>query len=63
MRYGFRKLAKKNEYIRTEEIGEAFRHSGQNPSEDVIKDMMDKAKKLKESYNQDLDEGLYAHKQ
>jgi Ca2+-binding EF-hand superfamily protein len=56
-------LAKKNEYIRTEEIGEAFRHSGQNPSEDVIKDMIDKAKKLKESYNQDLDEGLYAHKQ
>ncbi|CAF1607112.1 unnamed protein product [Didymodactylos carnosus] len=40
-------MAKKNDFIRIEEIGDAFRHSGQNPSTDVVKDMIDKAKTLK----------------
>jgi uncharacterized protein YneF (UPF0154 family) len=59
LKYGFRKTAKKNDYIRVEDIGDAFRHSGQNPAEDTIKDMIDKANKLKASYHRE-DEGSYA---
>ncbi len=59
LKYGFRKVAKKNDYIRLEEIGDAFRHAGQNPPDDIIKDMIDKATKLKTSYHRDADEGSY----
>ena len=37
-------MAKKNDYILIEEIGDAFRHSGQNPTEDIIKDMVEKGR-------------------
>ncbi len=47
LKYGFRKMAKKNDYIRVDDVGDAFRHAGQNPNDDTIKDMIDKAKKLK----------------
>ncbi|CAF5199661.1 unnamed protein product, partial [Rotaria magnacalcarata] len=47
LKVGFKKLAKKNDYIRIENIGDAFRHSGQNPTEDIIKDMTEKAKAIK----------------
>jgi Ca2+-binding EF-hand superfamily protein len=40
-------MAKKNDYIRVDDVGDAFRHAGQNPNDDTIKDMIDKAKKLK----------------
>ncbi|CAF0943175.1 unnamed protein product [Rotaria sordida] len=56
LKFGFKKVAKKNDYIRIEEIGDAFRHSGQNPPEDVIKDMIEKAKTLKTSVQHDEDE-------
>lgn len=56
LKYGFRKVAKKNEFIHIAEIGDAFRHSGQNPAEDLVKDMNDKAIKLKASYPRE-DEG------
>lgn len=49
-------MAKKNDYIHIEEIGDAFRHSGQNPTEDIIKDMIERAKKLKASYHRDDDD-------
>jgi len=47
LKFGFKKMAKKNDSILIEEIGDAFRHAGQNPSEDVVKDMVEKAKGLK----------------
>ncbi|CAF3169340.1 unnamed protein product [Rotaria socialis] len=47
LKVGFKKLAKKNDYIRIEDVGDAFRHSGQNPTEDVIKDLTEKAKAIK----------------
>ncbi|CAF0828324.1 unnamed protein product [Adineta steineri] len=53
--FGFKKIAKKNDYIRIETIGEAFRHSGQNPTEDTIKDMIEKAKLLKQTHQQNED--------
>ena len=52
-------MAKKNDFIRIDEIGDAFRHSGQNPTEDIIKDMTEKAKLLKISNRQEEDEGWY----
>lgn len=56
-------MAKKNDYVRIEEIGDAFRHAGQNPSADTVKDMIDKATKLKASYHrEDDDEGLSKHR-
>lgn len=61
LKYGFKKAAKKNEFISIHEIGDAFRHSGQNPAEDVVKDMIDKAIKLKASYPRE-DEGSYSLK-
>jgi Ca2+-binding EF-hand superfamily protein len=51
-------VAKKNDYILVGDIGNAFRHSGQNPTDDTIKDMIDRANKLKASYHRE-DEGLY----
>jgi Ca2+-binding EF-hand superfamily protein len=62
LKYGFRKVARKNDYIRIEEIGDAFRQAGQNPADDTIKDMIDKATKLKTSYHRDADEGSYTIK-
>ena len=59
LKYGFRKVAKKNEFIHIAEVGDAFRHSGQNPAEDLVKDMIDKANKLKASYPRE-DEGTYS---
>ncbi|CAF1272045.1 unnamed protein product [Rotaria sp. Silwood1] len=56
LKHGFKKVAKKNDYIRIEEIGDAFRHSGQNPTEDIIKDMIEKAKTLKTSIPRDEDD-------
>jgi Ca2+-binding EF-hand superfamily protein len=60
LKFGFKKMAKRNDYILIKELGDAFRHAGQNPAEDVIKDMIDKAKGLKKP-NQAVvnDEGLY----
>jgi Ca2+-binding EF-hand superfamily protein len=43
-------MAKKNDYILIEEIGDAFRHAGQNPAEDLVKDMIEKAKALKKPH-------------
>ena len=53
-------MAKKNDYIQIEEIGDAFRHAGQNPSEDVVKDMIEKARAIKKP-NKVIsnDDGLY----
>lgn len=52
-------MAKKNNFILLEEMGDAFRHAGQNPSEDVIKDMMEKAKAAKQTKpNEMQDDGL-----
>ncbi|CAF0862954.1 unnamed protein product [Rotaria sp. Silwood1] len=47
IKFGFKKVAKKNDFIRVEEIGDAFRHAGQNPSEDIVKDMIEKARAIK----------------
>lgn len=47
IKFGFKKVAKKNDFIRIEEIGDAFRHAGQNPTEDIVKDMVEKAKAIK----------------
>ena len=58
LKHGFRKVAKKNDYILIGDIGNALRHSGQNPTDDTIKDMIDRATKLKASYHRE-DEGLY----
>lgn len=39
-------------------MGDAFRHAGQNPSEDVIKDMVEKARAMKKPMAGELiDEG------
>lgn len=58
LKFGFKKVAKKNEFIRLEELGDAFRHSGQNPTDDIIRDMIEKAKTLKATARQDdEDEG------
>lgn len=57
LKFGFKKIAKKNDYIRIDNIGDAFRHSGQNPSEDTVKDMIEKAKSLKETHQRELDPG------
>ncbi|CAF5192268.1 unnamed protein product, partial [Rotaria magnacalcarata] len=47
LKYGFKKVAKKNDFIRIDELGDAFRQSGQNPSEDVVKDIIEKARAIK----------------
>jgi hypothetical protein len=49
----------KNDHIRIDDIGLAFRQSGQNPAEDTIKDLIEKAKALKkeQSRNNEVDEG------
>ena len=53
-------MAKKNDFIRIEEIGDAFRHSGQNPPDDTIKDLIEKAKTLKTlNRPDDDDDGSY----
>ncbi|CAF1508503.1 unnamed protein product, partial [Didymodactylos carnosus] len=49
LKFGFKKVAKKNDFILIEEVGDAFRQSGQNPPTDVVKDMIEKAKNLKRS--------------
>ncbi|CAF1386611.1 unnamed protein product, partial [Didymodactylos carnosus] len=57
LKFGFKKVAKKNDFILIEEVGDAFRQSGQNPSTDTVKDMIDKAKNLKRSNeNEDTSE-------
>ncbi|CAF0915651.1 unnamed protein product [Rotaria sordida] len=56
LKFGFKKVAKKNDYIRIEEIGDAFRHAGQNPPEDVIKDMIEKATALKKLNQNQMNE-------
>jgi Ca2+-binding EF-hand superfamily protein len=50
-------MAKNKDYILIEEMGDAFRHAGQNPSEDVIKDMVEKAKAVKKPTQGDLNDG------
>jgi Ca2+-binding EF-hand superfamily protein len=47
LKFGFKKIAKKEDVIRIEDVGDAFRHAGQNPSEDVVKDIIEKAKAFK----------------
>lgn len=56
LKHGFKKIAKKNEYIRIDDVGLAFRQSGQNPTEDIIKDMIDKARQLKQAQLRETDE-------
>lgn len=56
LKHGFKKVAKKSDYIRIDDIGAAFRHSGQNPTEDTIKDMIEKAKQLKKAQLRESDE-------
>jgi Ca2+-binding EF-hand superfamily protein len=55
LKFAFKKMAKKNDFIRMEELGDTFRHAGQNPPEDVIKDMVEKAKAMKNSTQTHLD--------
>jgi Ca2+-binding EF-hand superfamily protein len=50
-------MAKKNDYILIDEIGDAFRHAGQNPAEDVIKDMVEKVRSLKKPNPGQTNEG------
>ena len=52
-------MAKKADFIRVEDIGLAFRQSGQNPTEDTVKDMIEKGKLLKQAQlrEEDEDEG------
>ena len=40
-------MAKSNDFITVDEIGDTFRHAGQNPSEETVRDMADKARMLK----------------
>ena len=56
LKYGFKKVAKKSDTIRVDDIGLAFRHAGQNPSENTIKDMIEKAKALKKAQQRDDDD-------
>ncbi|CAF2544388.1 unnamed protein product [Rotaria sp. Silwood2] len=56
LKFGFKKVAKKNDYIRINDIGEALRHSGQNPTEDFIKDLIDKANAFKTSIHREDEE-------
>lgn len=59
LKFGFKKIAKKNDFILIDEMADAFRHAGQNPSEDVIKDMLEKARALKKPTQDHLsDAGL-----
>lgn len=59
LKFGFKKMAKKNDYILIEELGDAFRHAGQNPPEDVIKDMVEKARLIKKpTQSETNEEGL-----
>jgi Ca2+-binding EF-hand superfamily protein len=51
-------MAKTNDYILIEELGDAFRHAGQNPSEDVVKDMIERAKALKKPTQAGNQDGL-----
>jgi Ca2+-binding EF-hand superfamily protein len=57
LKFGFKKIAKKNDYIRIDNIGDAFRHAGQNPTEDTVKDMIEKAKALKDEHQRQVDPG------
>lgn len=56
LKFGFKKMAKKNDFILIEEIGDAFRHAGQNPPEDVVKDMIEKARAIKKPSQGDNNE-------
>ena len=56
LRFGFKKVSKKADNIRVEDIGLAFRQSGQNPTEDTVKDMIEKAKTLKKAQLREQDE-------
>ena len=56
LKYGFKKIAKSNDYIRIEDIGDAFRHAGQNPSEDIVKDLIEKARAMKLGSQTDREE-------
>jgi Ca2+-binding EF-hand superfamily protein len=49
-------VAKKADNIRVEDVGLAFRQSGQNPTEDTVKDMIEKGKALKKSQLREQDE-------
>ena len=48
-------MAKKNDYILIDELGDAFRHAGQNPADDVIKDMVEKVRALKKPGETNVD--------
>lgn len=56
LRFGFKKVSKKADNIRVEDIGLAFRQSGQNPTEDSVKDMIEKGKLLKKAQLRERDE-------
>jgi hypothetical protein len=58
LKFGFKKMAKTNDYILIEEMGDAFRHAGQNPSEDVVKDMVERAKAIKKPSQDGIEGGL-----
>ncbi|CAF1299910.1 unnamed protein product [Didymodactylos carnosus] len=65
LKFGFKKIAKKNDYIHIAEMGDAFRHAGQNPTADTINNMIEKAKNFKrpnenEENPAEPDDKLYA---
>jgi hypothetical protein len=49
LQFAFKKMSKKNDYIRIDDIADTFRHAGQNPSDDVVKALTDKAKRLQKT--------------
>jgi Ca2+-binding EF-hand superfamily protein len=46
LQYAFKKVAKTEDFIRLDELPDAVRHAGQNPSEDVVQTMIERAKVL-----------------
>ena len=56
LKFGFKKIAKNTDSILIDDLGDAFRHAGQNPSHDVVKDMVEKARALKRANQTDADD-------
>ena len=47
LRFAFKQMAKGNDFIAIDDIGDAFRYTGQNPSDETVRDMTDKARMFK----------------
>lgn len=56
LKFAFKKVAKNNDFILIDDLGDTFRYAGQNPSNDVVKDMVEKARALKRSTAMDPDD-------